>query len=199
MPKLYFRHGAVSSAKTLNLLAVVHNYRQQGKDCILMKPELDARFGTENVKSRAGLEQKADVLINSSTNLLANPPAEGSVHCVLVDEAQFLEPKHIDQLREMTFVWNVPVICYGLRTDFRSHLFPAAARLFELADCIEEVKTTCMYCNSKAVYNLKHVDGKADLHGPVVQLGAEEKYFPTCFKCYRKQILDVGTNFLDLS
>lgn len=71
-------------------------------------------------------------------------------------------------------------------------------RLFELADCIEEVKTTCMYCNSKAVYNLKHVDGKADLHGPVVQLGAEEKYFPTCFKCYRQQILDVDTNFLDL-
>jgi thymidine kinase len=105
MPKLYFRHGAVSSAKTLNLLAVVHNYRQQGKDCILMKPEMDARFGTETVKSRAGLEQKADVLINPSTNLLANPPAPGSVHCVLVDEAQFLEPKHIDQLREITLVW----------------------------------------------------------------------------------------------
>lgn len=105
MPKLYFRHGAVSSAKTLNLLAVVHNYRQQGKQCILMKPELDARFGTEKVKSRAGLEQDADVLINSTTNLLLNPPVAGSIHCVLVDEAQFLEPKHIDQLREITFVW----------------------------------------------------------------------------------------------
>jgi thymidine kinase len=70
-----------------------------------MKPEMDARFGTETVKSRAGLEQKADVLINPSTNLLANPPAPGSVHCVLVDEAQFLEPKHIDQLREITLVW----------------------------------------------------------------------------------------------
>lgn len=146
MPKLYFRHGAVSSAKTMNLLAVAHNYRQQGKQCILMKPELDSRcgdcilplssflvtqiwlrFGTETVKSRAGLEQQADLLINSSTNLLSHQPAN-KIHCVLVDECQFLDPKHIDQLREITYVWNVPVICYGLRTDFRTHLFPASQR-----------------------------------------------------------------------
>jgi thymidine kinase len=189
MPKLYFRHGAVSSAKTLNLLAVVHNYRSQGKGCILMKPEMDSRFGTETVKSRAGLEQEADVLINSSTNLLTIQ-REHKIHCVLVDECQFLDPTHIDQLREITLAWDVPVICYGLRTDFRTHLFPASKRLLELADCIEEVKTTCNFCNSKAVFNLKHVNGHADVDGPVVQLGAEEKYFPTCFKCYRSSILE---------
>mmetsp|Transcript_17947 Transcript_17947/g.18709 ORF Transcript_17947/g.18709 Transcript_17947/m.18709 type:complete len:200 (+) Transcript_17947:74-673(+) len=191
MPKLYFRHGAVSSAKTMNLLAVAHNYRQQGKQCILMKPELDTRFGSDTVKSRAGLEQQADILINSSTNLLLQTPQQ-KIHCVLVDECQFLDPKHIDQLREITYAWNVPVICYGLRTDFRTHLFPASQRLFELADSIEEVKTTCNFCNSKAVYNLKHVNGRADVSGPVVQLGAEEKYYPTCYVCYRNNLLEAG-------
>jgi thymidine kinase len=191
MPKLYFRHGAVSSAKTLNLLAVAHNYRNQGKHCILMKPEMDIRFGTELIKSRSGLEKDADVLINQDTNLLALPEAMRSpLHCVLVDECQFLAVKHIEQLREITLLWNVPVICYGLRTDFRTRLFPASQRLMELADSIEEVKTTCYKCNRKAVLNLKHVNGKADVSGPAVQLGAEEKYFPCCFPCYRSSILD---------
>jgi hypothetical protein len=85
------------------------------------------RFGTETVKSRAGLEQQADILINSSTDLMSHQPAS-KIHCVLVDECQFLDPFHIDQLREITFSWNVPVICYGLRTDFRTHLFPASKR-----------------------------------------------------------------------
>ena len=79
------------------------------------------------------------------------------------------------------------------------HRYVWRIRLFELADCIEEVKTTCMYCNAKAVYNLKHVDGKADLDGPAVQLGAEERYFPCCFPCYRQKLLDVGANFLNLN
>ena len=193
MPKLYFRHGAVSSAKTLNLLAVAHTYRQQGKPCLILKPEMDARFGIETVKSRAGLQQDADILINTDTDLLSlpynsTPSASSNIHCVLVDEAQFLDPKHIDQLREMTHRWHVPVICYGLRTDFRTHLFPASRRLMEIADSIEEVKTTCHYCNKKAVLNLKHVNGVADVSGPVVQLGCEEAYYPTCFGCYKKQL-----------
>jgi thymidine kinase len=189
MPKLYFRHGAVSSAKTLNLLAVAHNYRNQGKQCLLLKPEMDTRFGAENITSRAGLEKQADVLINGDTDLLAIPESQRNIHCVLVDEAQFLAVKHIEQLREITLLWNVPVICYGLRTDFRTKLFPASQRLLELADSIEEVKTTCYRCNKKAVLNLKHVNGKADVTGPAVQLGAEEKYYPTCYPCYREALL----------
>lgn len=107
----------------------------------------------------------------------------------MVDEAQFLDPRHIDELRVITYRWKVPVICYGLRTDFRSNLFPGSRRLMEVADSIEEVKTTCYFCNKKAVLNLKHVNGKADCTGPAVQLGAEEKYFPTCFGCYRNSLL----------
>lgn len=171
MAKLYFRHGAVSSAKTLNLLAVAHNYRSQGKQVVLMKPIIDTRFGIDKIKSRAGLNQDADVLIYGDTNILELKLAIDKIHCVLVDEAQFLEPRHVDQLRLITLAWNVPVICYGLRTDFRSNLFPGAKRLMEVADAIEEVKTTCQFCNKKAVFNLKHVNGIADCTGPAVQLG----------------------------
>lgn len=153
---------------------------------------MDVRFGVDVIKSRAGLEKEADILISADTNILDTPPERRKVHCVLVDEAQFLDPKHIDQLRLITLTWNVPVICYGLRTDFRSRLFPGSQRLMELADAIEEVKTTCQFCNKKAVLNLKHVNGKADCDGPAVQLGAEEKYFPTCYSCYRNSLLQSG-------
>jgi thymidine kinase len=131
-------------------------------------------------------------LISEDTNLLEIPSEKRKVHCILVDEVQFLDPKHVDQLRMITYLWRVPVICYGLRTDFRTNLFPGSKRLLELADSIEEVKTTCQFCNKKAIFNLKHVNGRADLEGPTVQLGAEEKYFPTCYGCYTKQLAKVG-------
>jgi len=190
MAKLYFRHGSVGSAKTLNLLAVAHNYRQQGKKVVLVKPELDTRFGKENIKSRAGLEMVADVLVNSDTRLLEMDWR--GVSCILVDEAQFLSPFHIEELRELTLKEGIPVICYGLRTDFRSRLFPGSLRLMELADSIEEVKATCHFCNRKSIMNLKHVDGKAAVDGPSVQLGADERYYPVCYCCYTQQLKEAG-------
>jgi thymidine kinase len=186
MAKLYFRYGTVGSAKTLNLLAVAHNYRQQGKRIVLVKPELDTRFGKESIKSRAGLEMTADVLINSTTKLLELD--WDAISCILVDEAQFLSAPHIDELRMLTLLKGIPVICYGLRTDFRSHLFEGSRRLMELADSIEEVKATCHYCNRKSIMNVKHIDGVATLDGPTVQLGAEERYFPVCYHCYTHQL-----------
>lgn len=186
MAKLYFRHGTVGSAKTLNLLAVAHNYRQQGKEILLLKPELDVRFGKGQIKSRAGLEMTADILVKEDTDLLGHS-YEG-IDCILVDEAQFLPARIIDQLREVATHKQIPVICYGLRTDFRSHLFEGSKRLMELADSIEEIKATCHYCNRKSIMNLKHVNGVACVDGPSIQLGAEEKYFPTCFTCYSNQL-----------
>ncbi len=121
MAKLYFRYGTVGSAKTLNLLAVAHNYRQQGKEVLLIKPSLDDRFGRSSIKSRAGLEKMADVLVHEDSDLLTLN-LEG-ISCLLVDEAQFLSSSIIDQLREITLQKNIPVICYGLRTDFRRNLF----------------------------------------------------------------------------
>ncbi|NGX60674.1 MAG: Thymidine kinase [Chlamydiae bacterium] len=190
MAKLYFRYGTVGSAKTLNLLAVAHNYQQQEKKALLIKPELDIRFGKNNIKSRAGLEKQADLLVNAKTNLLSCNFK--GIDCLLVDEVQFLPSHLIDQLREITLKENIPVICYGLRTDFRSHLFPGSKRLMELADSIEEIKSTCHFCHKKAVLNLKHLDGKAALDGPSVQLGCEEKYFPSCFACYATQLRKAG-------
>lgn len=190
MAKLYFRHGTVSSAKTLNLLAVAHNYRSQGKQVVLIKPALDDRFGSEVIRSRAGMEQAADIKVLADTQI-DKKEFEG-ISCILVDEAQFLSVKVVDQLREISVDLNIPVICYGLRTDFRTRLFEGSARLLELADSIEEIKTTCAFCNRKAVANLKHVNGVATLAGPAIDLGAEEKYYPACYSCYKGQIVAAG-------
>lgn len=186
MAKLYFRHGTVGSAKTLNLLAVAHNYTQQGKRVILAKPAVDTRFGHDQVRSRAGLERDADMLLLADSRL--DPADFQDAHCVLVDEAQFLSESVVEQLRELTRSADIPVICYGLRTDFRTRSFEGSRRLLELADAIEEIKTTCAYCNRKAIFNLKHVGGVATVEGPTVDLGAEEKYVPACDACYAEQL-----------
>jgi thymidine kinase len=186
LAKLYFRYGAVGSAKTLNLLAAAYSYNQQDKKVLVIKPELDTRFGRETVKSRAGLEREADLLVTPNSVL----PLEKfkNIHCILVDEAQFLSANVIEQLRVITIKLNIPVICYGLRTDFRNELFSGSKRLMELADDISEIKTTCSYCNRKGVFNLKLLENVPTLEGPVVDLGTEEKYLPTCASCYNHRL-----------
>jgi thymidine kinase len=190
MAKLYFRFGAVGSAKTLNLLAVAHNYSQQNKRAFILKPELDVRFGRELVHSRAGVEKKADMLVGPHTRL-DRASFEG-VDCILVDEAQFLSSELVDQLRTVSIEQRIPVICYGLRTDFRRQLFDGARRLMELADSIEEVKTTCNFCNRKAIFNLKLMNGVPTLEGPRIDLGSEEKYLPACSVCYTAKLRESG-------
>ncbi len=182
MAKLYFRHGTMNSAKTLNLLAVAHNYRAQGKRVRLMKPRLDDRFGAHEIASRAGVTMQADALVDADS-VLSVEDFRG-LDCVLVDEAQFLSSRLVEQLRMLTRDPGVPVICYGLRTDFRTRLFEGARRLLELADSIEEVKVTCQYCNKKAILNMRLVDGAATSEGAQVMLGAEERYVPVCFGCF---------------
>jgi thymidine kinase len=186
MAKLYFRHGTVGSAKTLNLLAVAHNYERQGKRVKVLKPAFDDRFGASRVASRAGLDRDADLLLKEDTRI--EPAAFEGCHCVLVDEAQFLSARIVDQLRDLTRAASVPVICYGLRTDFRSRLFEGSRRLLEVADSIEEVKTTCAFCNRKAVFNLRSVDGVPTLSGPTRLLGAEELYLPVCYRHYTERL-----------
>jgi thymidine kinase len=180
--KLYFRYGTMDSAKSMNLLAVAHNYRKQGKRVLLMKPRLDTRFGLGKISSRSGLEADADVLIDEDSVL--DPADFANLDCVLVDEAQFLPPAMVDDLRRITIDPGVPVICYGLRTDFRTRLFPGSQRLMELADAIEEVKVTCQYCHRKATCNLRFVNGTPTVRGPQIQLGAEEHYAPVCWGHY---------------
>ena len=182
MAKLYFRYGTMDSAKSMNLLAVAHNYRKQGKKVLLVKPRLDTRFGATKISSRSGLEAEADLMVEEDTQLDARDFA--GLDCVLVDEAQFLPPSVVEDLRRITVDPGVPVICYGLRTDFRTRLFPGAQRLMELADRIEEVKVTCQYCQKKAICNLRFVNGSPVIEGPQVQLGADESYAPVCWAHY---------------
>lgn len=186
MAKLYFRFGTVGSAKTLNLLAVAHAYQQQHKKAFLIKPRIDTRFGEEFIGSRAGLIQSADLLVDEDSVIPGDILVD--CHCVLVDEVQFLSEGLIEQLRHIATDLNIPVICYGLRTDFRARLFAGSKRLMELADAIEEVKTTCSFCNHKAIFNLKLMDGKPTLAGPTIELGKEEKYIPACSHCYEDAV-----------
>ena len=182
MAKLYFRYGTMDSAKSMNLLAVAHNYRKQGKRVLLVKPRLDIRFGAAKISSRCGLEADADLMIDEETSL--DPRDFEAIDCILVDEAQFLPPAVIEDLRRITVDPGVPVICYGLRSDFRTRLFPGAQRLMELADRIEEVKVTCQYCSKKAICNLRFVNGTPTVRGPQIQLGADEHYAPVCWSHY---------------
>src|SRR5688500_3804258 len=157
----------MDSAKSMNLLAVAHNYRKQGKKVLLVKPRLDTRFGASKISSRCGLEAEADLMVDEDTSL--DPREFTGLDCVLVDEAQFLAPNIIEDLRRITVDPGVPVICYGLRTDFQTKLFPGAQRLMELADRIEEVKVTGQYCAEKALCNVRFVNGTPTGHGPQIQ------------------------------
>jgi thymidine kinase len=186
MAKLYFRYGTMGSAKTLNLLAVAHNYRSQKKEVLLLKPALDDRFGRDLIQSRAGLHQEADFLVQKGSRLEALH-LQG-ISCVLVDESQFLDPTFVEHLHAIARDFDIPVICYGLRTDFQRKLFPGSQRLLELADSIEEVKNTCHYCNRKAIFNMRTRAGMAVIEGPQIELGREDKYLPVCSSCYEARI-----------
>lgn len=183
MAKLYFRHGTMSSGKTLNLLAVAHNYEQKGERIVVIRPRLDERFGAETVASRVGIRREADLLVDDDTVLDARDLAGAA--CILVDEAQFLSAALVDQLRDVTWDLDIPVICYGLRTDFQTRAFSGSGRLLEVADAIEEVKTVCHFCNSKAIFNLRISAGGAVTDGPQIELGADDRYRPVCGLCYR--------------
>jgi thymidine kinase len=186
MAKLYFRYGTMDSAKTMNLLAVAHNYRQQGKRVALLKPKIDDRFGGDVIASRSGLRKPVDLLLEPDSVLDRDFFAE--LDCALVDEAQFLSPQVIEQLRALTRTANVPIICYGLRTDFRTRLFPGSQRLLELADSIEEVKVTCQFCNRKATFNMRLLDGEPTFEGAQVQLGGNDSYMPACYTCFEERL-----------
>lgn len=184
MPKLYFRYGAMGAAKTLNLLAVAHNYRSQGKKVFLMQPQKGAR-APGIISTRAGLSEKDDFCPSEEDRLTLH---ENGLACVLVDEAQFLSIGLVDDLRLITVDPGVPVICYGLRTDFQGNLFPGSKRLMEVADSIEEIKVTCTRCPRKATHNMRLVGGKGTTEGNVLLLGQEDTYRAVCWPCYNLEV-----------
>lgn len=187
MAKLFFKYGTVFSAKSLNLIATAHNYETQGKKVLLLIPKIDTR-SEGYISTRAGLKLPAEV-IDVKTNIIEvfekHLKAKERIDCVLVDESQMFRTEHIDQLREIVERYNTPVICYGLRVSYTLKLFEASKRLFELADKLEEIKTICWYCKSKATHNLMLVDQKPKYEGESIEIGGLEKFLPVCYTCYK--------------
>lgn len=183
MAKLYFRYGTMNSAKSLNLIAVAHSYKSQGKNVLVMKPALDKRFHHTEITSRAGLSIKCDMLIETADNL-SSIDTNNKPDCVIIDESQFLDEDMVDRLRILATIYDIPVICYGLKTDFRTRLFAGSKRLIEVADKIEEIKTVCNRCNNKALFNIRIHNGQMVIEGSQIVLGAEDLYESICPWCY---------------
>ena len=187
MSKLYFRYGAMNCGKTTNLLQVAHNYEERGMRVLLLKPSIDTKASTK-VSSRIGVERQVDHLVLPDEELKGYLTLiNGNTECIIVDEAQFLSEKQVNELFIFSKLTNIPVICYGLRSDFRSELFPGSKRLFELADNIEELYTICR-CGKKARFNARIVNGEFTLEGNQVAIDGEVNYESLCGKCYLKKV-----------
>lgn len=182
MPKLYFKYGAMGSSKTAQALMTKFNYEEKGYHVGLMKPSVDDRYGQTIIKSRIGLQDKG-ALIDKNINLndwyLKNP-----FDVLIIDEAQFLTGEQIDQLKDIAIAF-VPVLCFGLKTDFQTHLFEGSKRLFEIADSITEIKSVCT-CGRKAEVNARICDGKIIREGAQVFIGGNESYIGLCYECWKK-------------
>ena len=185
MAKLYFRYGAMNSGKTTHLLQVAHNYEEKGMKVLILKSEIDTK-GNNNIISRLGLSRKVDIIISKDEDLKVTlDEFRNSIDCILVDEVQFFKKFQIDDLFEISIVWNIPVICYGLRTDFSMNGFEGSERLLLIAHSIEELKTICR-CGSKAMINARKVNGKFVFYGEQLVIDDKEdvKYEPLCGKCF---------------
>ena len=184
MAKLYFKYGAMGSSKTAQALITKYNYEENDMKVWLLKPSADTRDGAAIIRSRIGLEAKCDIA-TPDTDIYDRfkETRAGCCDVVIADECQFLTVPQIDQLRAIVNDFNVPVLCFGLRTDFVTRLFPGSLRLMEVADCIEEIKTMCD-CGAKATVNARISDGYIVTEGAQVVLGGNDCYIAMCHRCY---------------
>ena len=188
MAKLYFKYGAMGSSKTAQALITKYNYEENDLKVWLIKPSADTRDGVQILRSRIGLAAAVEVMTPGMDiyTVFGNTKV-GQCDAVIVDECQFLTEAQIDQLRAIVNDYNVPVMCFGLRTDFQTRLFPGSRRLMELADCIEEIKTMCD-CGAKATVNARINDGYIVTEGAQVVLGGNDSYIAMCHKCWIRGI-----------
>ncbi len=192
MSKLWFKYGAMNCGKTTKLLQEAHNYEERGMKVLIMKPAIDKKAG-DKISSRLGIERKVDILIerkDSVKEVLNKLPLE-EYSCILVDEAQFLSEEQVFDLYVITKTKNIPVMCYGLKTDFKTNFFPGSKRLFELADDFERLKTICS-CGRLANFNARKVNGKFVSEGEQVAIdGIDAQYESICGTCYLKEVLNI--------
>lgn len=191
MSKLYFRYGAMGSSKTANALMVRYNYEEKGKNAIILKPMLDSREGEKVVRSRMGLEYPCEY-VEDFIEKTKDKQDWSDIDAIIVDEAQFLTAQQVERFSDIVDYGGVPVICYGLRTDFTSVLFPGSMRLMELADRIEEIPTVC-WCGKRAHFNARIADGRIVREGEQVFIGANESYISLCRKHFKEGILEQKT------
>ena len=188
MAKLYFKYGAMGSSKTAQALITKYNYEENDMKAWLIKPSADTRDGVQILRSRIGLTAVVEVIapeMNIYDRFIET--RNGNCNAVICDECQFLTEEQINQLRAIVDECNVPVMCFGLRTDFQTRLFPGSRRLMELADCIEEIKTMCD-CGSKATVNARISDGYIVTEGAQGVLGGNDSYIAMCHRCYIRGI-----------
>ena len=183
MAKLYFRYGVMGSSKTAQALITKFNYEENGKQVLLLKPSTDDRDGADIIKSRIGLKSAATIIGADNSipiSLIAN------YDVIICDESQFFSPEQIERLKDIAVFCDIPVLCYGLLTDFQTKLFPGSKRLIELADSLQEIKMVCR-CGRKATVNARRIDGKITTEGEQILLGSNETYEAMCYECWRNE------------
>lgn len=180
MAKLFFKYGVMGASKTAEALMTQYRYKTAGKKVLLAKPSIDTRDGERVIKSRIGLESSC-FLVSEIEELIKEKPFD----VIIIDECQFLTAKEVDFLARIVDDRDIPVICYGLRSDFRTQLFEGSKRLFEIADEISEIKTICLECGKRAIINARVEDGKIITEGETVSLGGDAEYISLCRKHYK--------------
>lgn len=192
MAKLYFYYSAMNAGKSTVLLQSSYNYQERHMRTLLFAPAIDTRAGLGRIQSRIGLESAAEVLTPTDhlRKRVDQEHRQSPVACVLIDEAQFMTPAQVDQATDIVDELDIPVLCYGLRTDFQGNLFPGSARLLALADSLIELKTIC-HCGRKATMNLRiGPDGRALHEGAQVDIGGNERYVPMCRRHFKQALAD---------
>jgi thymidine kinase len=189
MAKLYFRYGAMNCGKSTAIMQVGYNYFERGMNAMIMKPQIDTK-GDDKVVSRLGIDKQVDFLVSEETDIYEMVKAhqlQKGIDCLLVDEVQFFKSKHIDQMLKVAVTLNIPVICYGLRTDFLMNGFEGSERLLLVAHTIEELKTICT-CGKKATLNGRKVNGTYVFEGEQLAIDGENhvEYQSLCTSCYFK-------------
>lgn len=189
MAKLYFKYGAMGSSKTANALITKFNYEERGMKVMLIKPATDTRDGIGKVSSRIGLSADA-IVIDKETNIYEMFLGYRDHHVIIADECQFFTEKQIDQLRRIVDTFDVPVLCFGLRTDFLTRMFEGSRRLFEVADSITEIKTICA-CGKKAIVNARiDENGEVVTEGGQILIGGNDSYIAMCHSCWMRAIAE---------
>jgi len=186
MAKLYFRYSTMNAGKSIDLLRCNHNYIENGKKTICLTSSKDDRYGKGKITSRVGIS--TDAIPIDDDNIYELVKGMEEISCVFVDESQFLTKKQVFQLSDVVDILDIPVICYGLRSDFKLEVFEGSKYLMAIADTVEEIRTICSVCkDKKAIVNVRvDEDGEVLLDGSQVQIGGNESYKPMCRKCYKK-------------